>query len=180
VCPYDTDALPHDVLEEAERSHPLVLEEGALRGSPAYRGVDGMAPPRDPLPPPRSPSLEMGFQQTSVPAVRTFVTERAEEAGLAAHRTADLVTAVNEAATNSVLYGGGAGVVRCWRDDGTLVCEVRDRGHIEQPLVGRRRPDPGVMGGQGLWLAHQLCDLVQLRSGSSGTVVRLHMRAQPA
>jgi anti-sigma regulatory factor (Ser/Thr protein kinase) len=28
-------------------------------------------------------------------------------------------------------------------------------------------------GGRGLWLANQLCDLVQIRSGENGTVVRL-------
>jgi anti-sigma regulatory factor (Ser/Thr protein kinase) len=31
-------------------------------------------------------------------------------------------------------------------------------------------------GGRGLWLANQLCDLVELRSGPVETVVRLHMR----
>ncbi|MEA2685742.1 MAG: hypothetical protein QOE93_937 [Actinomycetota bacterium] len=29
--------------------------------------------------------------------------------------------------------------------------------------------------GRGLWMANQLCDLVQLRTFASGTVVRLHM-----
>ena len=57
-----------------------------------------------------------------------------------------------------------------------MVCEVRDRGRIEEPLVGRRRPEPGARGGHGLWMANQLCDLVQLRSRRSGTSVRLHMR----
>ena len=32
------------------------------------------------------------------------------------------------------------------------------------------------MGGRGVWLANQLCDLVQIRSGAAGTVVRLHAR----
>ncbi len=30
-------------------------------------------------------------------------------------------------------------------------------------------------GGRGLWLANRLCDLVQVRSGEQGTVVRLHV-----
>ena len=55
-------------------------------------------------------------------------------------RTADLVLAVTEVATNSVRYGGGHGALRIWRDDNSLICEVRDRGHLEYPLVGRRRP----------------------------------------
>ena len=32
-----------------------------------------------------------------------------------------------------------------------------------------------VPGGRGVWMANQLCDLVQVRSSDDGTVVRLHM-----
>jgi hypothetical protein len=31
------------------------------------------------------------------------------------------------------------------------------------------------MGGHGLWLVHQVCDLVEIRSGDAGTTIRLHM-----
>ena len=57
-----------------------------------------------------------------------------------------------------------------------VVCEVRDGGHIDAPLVGRERPSLERPGGRGLWLVNQLCDLVQIRSFPTGTVVRLHMR----
>jgi hypothetical protein len=36
-------------------------------------------------------------------------------------------------------------------------------------------PEPGELDGRGLWLANQLCDLVQIRSGAGGTRVRLQM-----
>jgi anti-sigma regulatory factor (Ser/Thr protein kinase) len=93
---------------------------------------------------------------------------------LAPERTADLILAVTEVATNSVRYGGGHGVLRIWRDDNDLICEVRDHGHLEYPLVGRRRPAVDTVEGRGIWLVHQLCDLVQIRSYSSGTAVRMH------
>ena len=32
-----------------------------------------------------------------------------------------------------------------------------------------------VVGGLGLWLANQLCDLVQVRSSPEGTAVRVHV-----
>ena len=38
---------------------------------------------------------------------------------------------------------------------------------------GRRRPDPLGDGGMGLYLVHQLCDLVQTRTGPAGTTVRV-------
>ena len=57
-----------------------------------------------------------------------------------------------------------------------LICEVRDGGRIDDPLAGRRRPSAAQVGGYGLWLANQVCDLVQLRSVPQGMVVRVHMR----
>ena len=42
-------------------------------------------------------------------------------------------------------------------------------------MVGRVRPEVTQLGGRGLWLANQLCDLMQIRSGSGGTRVRLQM-----
>ena len=56
------------------------------------------------------------------------------------------------------------------------MCEVRDTGLIAEPLVGRHRPEDGTVGGHGLWLVNQLCDLVQVRSSPTGSVVRVHMR----
>jgi anti-sigma regulatory factor (Ser/Thr protein kinase) len=88
---------------------------------------------------------------------------------------ADLVTATSELAANSVMHGGGSGTLRLWRENGTLLAEVEDRGRIEEPLVGRLRPGIAQEGGRGLWLANRLCDLVQIRSGERGTVVRLHI-----
>jgi anti-sigma regulatory factor (Ser/Thr protein kinase) len=85
------------------------------------------------------------------------------------------VLAVNEVASNSVVYGGGHGVVRSWRQGDSLIFEVTDRGRIQEPLVGRTRPDLGKAGGHGLWLVNQLCELVQVRSSVAGTQVRLHI-----
>jgi len=31
------------------------------------------------------------------------------------------------------------------------------------------------VGGHGLWLVNQLCDLVQMRTFASGSVVRVHL-----
>jgi len=176
LCPYDTDALPEDVIDEARRSHPLILEGDELHECSGYRGLANFAPANDPLPTPRTASEDVGFQQTTLATMRRFVAGRASAAGLGEERIEDLVVATNEAATNSVRHGGGQGVVRVWRDGGELICEVRDRGRIDHPLVGRRRPEPGSDGGHGLWMANQLCDLVQIRTRRSGTVVRLHMR----
>jgi hypothetical protein len=53
---------------------------------------------------------------------------------------------------------------------------VRDGGRITRALAGRERPERGQVGGYGLWLANQLCDLVQVRAFAAGGAVRLHVR----
>ena len=64
------------------------------------------------------------------------------------------------------MHGGGRGIVRLWREDETLVCDVRDQGIIRDPLAGRMRPDVDAFGGRGLWIANAVCQLVQIRPGA--------------
>ncbi|HEY2719136.1 MAG TPA: ATP-binding protein, partial [Solirubrobacteraceae bacterium] len=121
---------------------------------------------------------ELAFTVGGLSAVRALVARCGSEAGLGEMGREDLVLAVNELATNSVQHGGGGGMLRVWQELGALVCDVRDRGFIEDPLAGRRRPPIDQYGGRGLWLVNRLCDLVQIRSSPSGTVVRVHMRSE--
>jgi anti-sigma regulatory factor (Ser/Thr protein kinase) len=173
VCPYDSVHLSRDVIDEAERSHPWV---GAAE-SARYRGTNG-APPQfsEPLPAPPGSPVEHRVARDTLPEIRTLVTEHARRAGVSELRAADLVLAAHEVATNTLRHGGGAGVMRLWHENGTVICEVRDRGRLDKPLAGRARPELSQAGGWGLWLANQLCDLVQLRTLPEGSVVRLHLR----
>lgn len=115
------------------------------------------------------------FQSLTVSAVRTVVSRHASEAGMEASRRSDLVLAVSEVASNSVLHADGWGALRVWREDEVLVCEVSDKGRPDRPLLIPTARDPEVADGYGLWLASQLCDRVEVRSSAGGTVVRVHM-----
>jgi anti-sigma regulatory factor (Ser/Thr protein kinase) len=179
ACPYDTGSLPAAVLEEAERNHPFVVHEGARRPSGAYRGLEGAAAPFDrPLPAAPADADAIRFEPTteSLRSLRRTVAAEGEAAGLDRRRVEDLVLAVSEVASNSIRHGGGAGVLRIWREAAVVVCEISDAGRIEDPLVGRDRPTPDLESGYGLWLANQVCDLVQIRTFEGGSVVRLHVR----
>jgi anti-sigma regulatory factor (Ser/Thr protein kinase) len=174
LCPYDADALAPPVIEEAARSHPSLREGEHYRGSTTYGGVhhvDVLFGGRLPDPPPDTSTVT--YERDDVAEIRRLVTRHAREAGLNADRATDLTLAATEVATNSVRHGGGRGVLRLWRQGDAVVCEFTDRGHITDPLAGRRTPSLSAEGGRGLWLANQLCDLVQIRSGPSGTAVRL-------
>jgi anti-sigma regulatory factor (Ser/Thr protein kinase) len=117
----------------------------------------------------------MRFDEERLFDLRNFVRTQAAQRNVDPTRIPDLVLAVDEAVTNSIRYGGGAGVLRIWSQDRRVICEVRDHGVIDEPLAGRVVPDPVEPGGFGLWLANQLCDLVQIRSSSGSSSVRLHI-----
>jgi anti-sigma regulatory factor (Ser/Thr protein kinase) len=179
TCPYDTAALDPAVVDAARETHPLVRTNGLAEPSDRYRGVAAAELLAEPLPSPVGPTAEMAFDRSLV-LLRRFVAEQALQLTgdrLDRRTLHDVVLAVEELGANSVRYGGGGGRVRIWREAETLLCEVSDQGHITDPLVGRRRPDERQLGGRGLWLVHQLCDLVQVRSSpATGTITRLHMR----
>lgn len=107
--------------------------------------------------------------------MRRRVEKVAAAAGLDRRAGADLVLAASELAANSVAHGGGAGTLRTWREGDRLVVDLEDAGWISEPLAGRLRPAVTQEGGRGLWLANQLCDLVQIRSSAAGTTVRLQV-----
>jgi len=177
LCPYDVAALPAPMIEHAYASHPAVVADDTTTCSPAYRRPEPGSPAvaTEPLEEPPGRIHEIGFEMGSLGDLRDWV-EKFAEPVLGRQRTADAVLVVSELAANSIKYGGGAGILRLWRDGRALVCEVRDEGVITDPLIGRRRPIITVRGKAGLWIVNQVCDLVQIRSAPErGTVVRARL-----
>jgi anti-sigma regulatory factor (Ser/Thr protein kinase) len=121
----------------------------------------------------------LAFGRTDLDSVRKVVARHARTARLAPARAAELVSAANEVATNSLRHGGGSGTLRVWQERSALFCEIRDQGRFDKPLADRQRPDMDLASPRGLWLVNQLCDLVQIRSLPDGTVVRLQMNRHP-
>jgi anti-sigma regulatory factor (Ser/Thr protein kinase) len=180
LCPYDTQLLSPTAIADACATHPFIANGGSARRSPDYqtRSV-GWLSDEHPLPPPVATPRELTFGPGSLQRIRSMVAGFARRCRLAPQRVSDLVLAVNELVANSIRHGGGRGLLRLWREDDAVLCEVADRGWITDPLVGRRRPIPDQEGGRGLWITNQLCDLVQVRSRPGHCVVRVHM-ALPA
>ena len=171
-CPYDVDSLDPTTLRVAERNHPRVVDVAGSRPNDRFAPV-AHPPALSSVP---HEAVIRSFDKTDLPTLRAWLSGLgAERGGLARSGVDDLVLAVGEVVSNSIQHGGGTGVVSLWTTDRGVVCEVRDRGWIRDPLVGRRRPDPDQPGGYGLWVANQVSDLVQLRSSAGRTVVRVHI-----
>lgn len=113
---------------------------------------------------------------TDLAAVRAVVHRYAVRAGLPESRAIDLVLAVSEVAANTVRHARSPGSLKIWYDSEEIICQITDDGFISDPLAGQRRPSQEAMRGHGLWIVHQVCDEVEMRSDETGTTVRLHMQ----
>ncbi len=179
LCPYDAAQLAPAVLDEARRSHEFVREGDVARESPAFRGIAASGARFDvSLQEAPARAVAVTFDALSLLKLRAGVSRYAIHAGMGTHAAAEFVTAVNEVATNSVVHGHGGGTLRIWRTESDVVCEIRDAGDYDHPLGDRCIPEADA-DPRGLWLANQLCDLVQVRSTGAGTTVRLHKQIDP-
>ena len=178
LCGYDLAGLPPAAAEAALRTHPVWSGPAGGGRSPAYvaagdgtdpAGPDGAVP----LPPPTDVVLRGEFGRADLRAVRRTVRQFALSCGLSEERVDTLELAASELAAHAVRQGGGAGSVGMWREPDAVLVEFSDAGRLEDPLAGLRRPSDGPEPELGLFLVHQLCDLVQVRTSPRGTTVRV-------
>lgn len=178
LCLYDAFELPRSVCDDARRTHPVLWENGVAGASPDYAGPAAVNAGCDALAlaPPPANARTFAFATGDLGEVRHHADTWALEAGLDTPRRGDFVLAVAEAAANSLAHGGGRGTLRLWVDGSSCVAEVTDHGRLTDLLAGRRRPTlDSANGGRGLWMMHQLCDLVETRATPTGLTVRLHL-----
>ncbi len=175
ICPYDADALGADLIDEAHRSHPAIIERESYRGSTTYGGAYhvGALFGRD-LPPPVGPVRNLVVTGSDGPQVADWVRRWAEASGLSAQRSGRLAAAMRAITQANVNRPGRSEVLQIWQDGAALICQIHDAGHVQDPLVGRRPDGKDNPRGRALRLANELCDLVQVRSGAAGTTVRVH------
>jgi anti-sigma regulatory factor (Ser/Thr protein kinase) len=177
LCPYDTAGLPPSALSDAARTHPTLIRDGEVRDSPSYTDPYAAATAFDrPLAaPPDDADVVVVNTITGPRTARRVAYRFAERAGLPTKRLDDLTITVHELAVNTILHGGGAGLMSIWKDDGHVVVQIDDGGHIADPLVGRRPPGPSEIG-HGLAVVHHVADLVRVHRASEGTTVRAWFR----
>jgi anti-sigma regulatory factor (Ser/Thr protein kinase) len=169
-----TVAARAGVITLAERARPaLTRDEGLVRGT-SQRGSASPTGELGPLPGPPPGTPELVYRDDPA-AARRFAREQAVAAGLTEPRLTDLVIAVGELAANTLRHTHGPGLVRLWTTVGEVICEVSDTGYIHDDLAGHRCPAADAGRGHGLWVVHQVCDRVEVRSGAAGTVFRLHL-----
>ncbi len=176
MTPFDAEHLDPDILAGVEMTYPSVVEGGRRRAGTSY--TDPLSTAFGelwPLEAPTGPVSEHPLDGSLV-ELRRAIAEDPVLGSLSAERRSDLVFAINEAASNAVRHGNETCMTRIWHDGDEVVTEVSTRSGIPDVMVGRRRPAADALRGRGMWLINQVCDLVELRSGTSGTTLRMHMK----
>ena len=176
LCPYDIERLDPQVVADAFATHPTLVRAGSggQEDSRAYAPAEVVARYNEPLPPVPDvpPALSFRFDADSLSAARHLAVDEAVRLGLPSARVEDLALAIAELATNSVVHGGGSGALGVWAEGGHVVCEVRDKGHLTDPLAGRRPVPREQYGGRGLLMVNLVADLVRVHTAPGGTTVR--------
>jgi anti-sigma regulatory factor (Ser/Thr protein kinase) len=173
LCPYDEARLPRAVVRAALQTHPIRSSVTDRLPSHAYARDGHVHAFAASLPKPTDAVLRGIYGPGDVPATRRTVAQYARRCGLSGEQVEILELAASELATNSIRHGGGTGTLAMWLEPGAVVVEFSDAGHLADPLTGRIAPPLHSIGGRGLYLVHQLCDLVQVRSSPQGTTVRV-------
>ena len=179
LCPYRADDRDR---ARVEATHPRLATATGLVASGTYRPPTEALVEYPPPPPPElgPPAAEQAFAADELADLRHLVAEVAGRGATAPDRVADLVLAVNEIGSNSVEHGPGRGRLRLWTTEEAVIAEIVDRGTADLPFPGMVAPLASGVRGRGLWLASELCDVMQVWSDGEGTVVRLRMDHEPS
>jgi anti-sigma regulatory factor (Ser/Thr protein kinase) len=105
---------------------------------------------------------------------RQVVREKSLATSLTPTEVEGLVIAVSEAVTNAICHGRPPVQLRLWTGSDRIVVTVTDHGTgPTDPFVGLLPSAAGPPGGLGLWLTHQLCNLVTMDKLEEGFTIRL-------
>lgn len=180
LCLYDASALDDGVLADARATHPLLCKSGALQRSPDYAPGEVLERCNQPLPANPGAVTYLVRRSADLRPARSFAVDYAGWVGLSQESIEDLQLVATELATNSLMYTGGACRLAFWQDDRYLVCEARDTGRFDDPLVGRLDPGPCGPASRGLYLVNAISDLVRTHTTSTGTTIQAYLRFEPA
>jgi len=172
ICAYDAASLSPTVVEEAHRSHPVIIDATSYHGSSHYAGRAHAASMFSAeLSPLRGQPRATGFTAQTVDRLFSYLKLELYVTGLPVNEATTLATAIQLLATSSIGRGATRGAVSIWNHPEALICEVTDDAVVSDIKLGR---GASIDEDAGFSHARHLGDLLQVRSSSTGTKVRIH------
>jgi anti-sigma regulatory factor (Ser/Thr protein kinase) len=177
LCPYDRRITSAEVLDDVAQTHPyLATPDGRHVVNERYTDpAVFLSQPRSALADPLETSPPaIDLVDPSASAARRAVLGAAPRTRLSEGEVADLVIAVSETVTNAHCHGDPPTQLRVWPAPDRMVVTVTDQGNgPTDPFAGLLPAAKAPAGGLGLWMAHQLCNLVTFDNHANGFTVRL-------
>jgi hypothetical protein len=177
ICPYDTRTLGPDIVADALRTHPAQVAGPDLSPSPDFTDPAEFARSCDTGPLAQPPADATAFRfDGDLRGLRRFTASCADALGVTGARAEMLILAVSEIGAYLKNQGPGTAAVRAWEQPGAVVCDFRQPGtSISDPFLGLRPASLEPGAGDGLWLANQVCDWMDIRSGADGCAIQLQV-----
>ncbi|MCV7379404.1 regulator of Sig8 [Mycobacterium alsense] len=180
LCLYDETRLNDQILADARATHPVLWAGGGLHPSAEYAPDAVLDRCNQPLEANPGAATYLVKESADLRPARSFAVDYGGWAGMSEDAIDDLQLVATELATNSLMYTDGACRLAFWRQDEHLVCEARDTGRLDDPLVGRLDPGPAGAASRGLYLVNAISDLVRTHTTSAGTTIQAYLRIDPS
>jgi hypothetical protein len=177
ICPYDARTTDASILDDALRTHPGQVAGSRCSPSAQYSDPAAFARSCDtgPLARPPDGAETFGFDG-DLRGLRRFIVGAAGAHGLTGDRADMLVLAVSEVGAYLKSRWPASATVRTWEQPGAIVCDFRQPGaSITDPFLGLRPAELVPGDGDGLWLANQICDWLDIRSDPAGSTIQLEV-----
>jgi anti-sigma regulatory factor (Ser/Thr protein kinase) len=165
LCSYDTRLTPADILADIVCTHPHIAStdgshsrnahyvdpQAYLAGRVRHDLIIDVGPPH------------LTLADPSPRDARRAVVALAFDSRLTETQRDNLGLAVSEIVSNAVSHGVRPVSLRAWAEHGRCLVEIREAGPgPSDPLVGLLPTlHRNGVGGRGLWIAHQLCEIDQ-------------------
>lgn len=184
ACGYDVDRVPADLLDETFRSHAVVLDASSTETATTYTGAHHVAAVFErALSAPVEPVRRLVIRPGNGAEVGDWVRRWATGWGLGQVRAGRLAGALRQLGQACLADGGlDAVVLLLWQDGHALIGQLtvtdpHGTGHQAAGPDGAAAPqfllaEDGPLGAA-VARADECADLVQVRCGPSGTVVRV-------
>jgi MEDS: MEthanogen/methylotroph, DcmR Sensory domain len=177
ICLYGAQTLDQDIVSNALRTHPAQVAGSHVSPSVHYADPAAFARSCDTGPLADPPASAAAFEfDGDLRGLRRFIADRAAALGVGGDRADMLVLAVSEVGAYLKSRWPACATVRAWEQPGAVVCDFRQPGaSISDPFIGLRPAELVPGDADGLWLANQICDWMEIRSGADGCTIQLQV-----